>query len=222
MKILMIIAIALMLSGWEETRPPPRPQPTHPTYSSAIVNQEQTQSASASAGATATSSATNANDQNMTINDHSSVGVSTSFEGGDVNNNTTYEASAPNIVMVPNNNTESCLRVFGIMFSNQQGGGGLGIPWRSKKCDYEQAADDAFAQGEQKLGWYWKCQNPNLYKRHGSSESCLKTMMSLLAPVSPPAAPVDDPLASPQVVVVCPPGGHPEAHARIFKGCVSK
>ena len=210
----MIIAIALMLSGWENM--PPKQTPQMRQNQGQDQTQLQTQSASAAAGATSDASATNTNAQNV------DVGVSTSFDGGDVNNNTTYEASAPNIVMVPNNNTESCLRVFGIMFSNQQGGGGLGIPWRSKKCDFEQAADDAFAQGEQKLGWYWKCQNPNLYKRHGSSESCLKTMMSLLAPVSPPAAPVDDPLASPQVVVVCPPGGHPEAHARIFKGCVSK
>jgi len=214
MKILMIIAIALMLSGWENMPPKQTPQ----------VRQQQQQNASAAAGATANSdanaAATNANTQNVTSNDYSSVGVDVGFEGGDTS--TVFEASAPDIVLVPNNNTESCLRVFGIMFSNQQGGGGLGIPWRSKKCDYEQAADDAFAQGEQKLGWYWKCQNPNLYKRHGSPEKCHSTMMSLLAPVRPPAEPVDDPLASPQVIVVCPPGGHAETHRRIFEGCVSK
>jgi len=74
------------------------------------------------------------------------------------------ENSSSNVVLVPNNNTEPCLRIFGISFSSNGSAGGIGIPWRSKKCDYEQAADDAFAGGERELGWFWKCQNPNLYK----------------------------------------------------------
>jgi len=74
------------------------------------------------------------------------------------------ENSSSNVVLVPNNNTEPCLRIFGLSFSSNGSAGGIGIPWRSKKCDYEQAADDAFAGGERELGWFWKCQNPNLYK----------------------------------------------------------
>ncbi len=80
--------------------------------------------------------------------------------GGDHN-----ESSNTNVVLVPNNNTEHCLRVWGISFGNGNGGGGIGVPYRSKKCDYEQAADDAFAAGERSLGWWWKCQNPSLHKR---------------------------------------------------------
>ena len=79
-------------------------------------------------------------------------------EGDQVENNSS------NVVLVPNNNTESCVRVFGLAFGRNGESGALGVPWRSKACDYEQAADDAFAAGERELGWFWKCQNKNLYK----------------------------------------------------------
>jgi len=78
--------------------------------------------------------------------------------------NSNYEAQAPDVIMIPNNNTEKCLRIFGLAFSSQDGGGGIGFPWRSAACDFEQAADDAFAAGERDLGWFWKCQSKNLYK----------------------------------------------------------
>ena len=81
--------------------------------------------------------------------------------GGDTSN---VENNSSNIVLVPNNNTENCLRVFGFGFGKDGTSGGFGIPWRSKACDYEQAADDAFAAGERELGWFWKCQNKSLYK----------------------------------------------------------
>lgn len=87
-------------------------------------------------------------------------------EGIDVNasDNSRIENNSSNVVLVPNNNTENCLRVFGIAWGKNGESGALGVPWRSKKCDYEQAADDAFAAGERETGWFWKCQNPNLYK----------------------------------------------------------
>lgn len=85
-------------------------------------------------------------------------------EGIDIDASDHSENNNTNVVLVPNNNTENCLRVWGISFGNGDGAGGIGIPWRSKKCDFEQAADDAFAAGERELGWFWKCQNPNLYK----------------------------------------------------------
>lgn len=78
--------------------------------------------------------------------------------------NSNYKSQAPDIFMVPNNNTEKCLRIFGLSFSTEGGGGGIGFPWRSAPCDFEQAADDAFAGGERDLGWFWKCQSKNLYK----------------------------------------------------------
>ena len=82
--------------------------------------------------------------------------------GGDTSN---VENNTSQVVLVPNNNTESCVRVWGIAFGRDSSSGAIGIPWRSAKCDYEQAADDAFAAGERDLGWFWKCQNKNLYKR---------------------------------------------------------
>lgn len=83
------------------------------------------------------------------------------------------ENNSSNVVLVPNNNTENCLRVWGLGWGNASGSGGIGVPVRSKKCDYEQAADDAFAAGERELGWFWKCENSNLYKsfREDRSES---------------------------------------------------
>lgn len=92
--------------------------------------------------------------------------ASASSEGSSVNisETTNIENNSSNIVLVPNNNTENCLRVFGIAWGKNGESGALGIPWRSKKCDFEQAADDAFAQGEREIGWFWKCENPNLYK----------------------------------------------------------
>ena len=81
--------------------------------------------------------------------------------GGDTSN---VENNSSNIVLVPNNNTENCLRVFGFAFGKDGTSGGFGVPWRSAACDYEQAADDAFAAGERELGWYWKCHNKSLYK----------------------------------------------------------
>ena len=85
--------------------------------------------------------------------------------GGDTSN---VENNSSNVVLVPNNNTESCVRVFGLAFGKDGSSGALGFPWRSKSCDFEQAADDAFAGGERDLGWFWKCQNKNLYKQFRS------------------------------------------------------
>ena len=83
-------------------------------------------------------------------------------EGNDNSNTINTENNSSNIVLVPNNNTENCLRVFGIAFGQDGSAGSLGIPWRSRSCDLESAADDAFAAGEREWGWYWKCQNKNL------------------------------------------------------------
>ena len=82
------------------------------------------------------------------------------------------ENNSSNIVLVPNNNTENCLRVWGLAFGKNGESAALGLPFRSKKCDFEQAADDAFAAGERELGWFWKCKNSNLYKEFkGKGES---------------------------------------------------
>jgi hypothetical protein len=92
----------------------------------------------------------------------SNDGVTVEGDTSNVQNNSS------NIVLVPNNNTESCLRVWGISFGKDGTAGALGIPWRSGACDFEQAADDAFAAGERDLGWFWKCKSKNLYKQFKS------------------------------------------------------
>lgn len=85
-------------------------------------------------------------------------------EGNNTEINSRTENNSTNIVMVPNNNTESCVRVFGLAFGKDGAAGSIGFPWRAAACDFEQAGDDAFAGGERDLGWFWKCHSKNLYK----------------------------------------------------------
>ena len=116
----------------------------------------------------------------MSASDSSSVN-----EGNNTEINSRTENNSSNIVLVPNNNTENCLRVIGIAFGKNGESAAFGWPFRSKKCDYEGAADDAFAQGEHELGWFWKCENPNLYKsfkdkgesNRRASDDCLTRMV---------------------------------------------
>jgi len=107
-------------------------------------------------------------------------GIDVQVDASD-NSTTTTENNSSNIVLVPNNNTENCLRVWGLAFGRNGESAALGLPFRSKKCDYEQAADDAFAQGERELGWFWKCENSNLsksFKEHDDpSAACLDRMI---------------------------------------------
>lgn len=97
---------------------------------------------------------------------HGGSGGTATNEGIDnttsISSNT--ENNSSNVVLVPNNNTESCIRVWGLAFGKNGESGALGVPWRSARCDYEQAADDAFAAGERELGWFWKCRNKSLYR----------------------------------------------------------
>jgi hypothetical protein len=117
--------------------------------------------------------------QQMQTAECGSAEASASNDGNTLNvGGDSVQNNSSNVVLVPNNNTESCLRVFGIAWGKNGESGALGVPWRSKKCDYEQAADDAFAAGEREIGWFWKCENPNLYKTFkskGESNESAKT-----------------------------------------------
>ena len=90
------------------------------------------------------------------------------------------------MVLVPNNNTAGCQRVYGISFGNGDGAGALGLPYRDKACDLEQAADDAAATGNHKIAWWWRCHKPNLYKTfEGDTKefkhlACWNSMVSML------------------------------------------
>ena len=108
-------------------------------------------------------------------------------EGNSLSVNSTYESGPANLVLVPNNNTERCLRVFGFAFGNQEGSAMLGLPFRSRACDLEAAADDAFSQGNTALGWTWKCKMKNIKKEFGGKEwkqdgeeLCLKMVSSIV------------------------------------------
>ena len=104
--------------------------------------------------------------------------VTTTNEGNNLSFTNTQQRSAPTIVNIPNNNTESCLRVWGLSFSNVNGGGGLGIPTRSAACDYDNAADDAEAQGFLELAWYYRCHKKSLQKRFGAPKMLFWTQHS--------------------------------------------
>lgn len=127
--------------GYQKKPPPPTKHVTNNVDRSNTAN--PTADAAAQSDAFAFGGASTA-DNNLSI-------------GGD-----SVENNSSNTVLVPNNNTESCLRVWGIAWGEGGKSGALGVPWRSKACDFEQAADDAFAAGERSLGWFWKCQNKSL------------------------------------------------------------
>ncbi len=142
---LLLIMVSLGANATGNKTPPQPP-----------TNLEQNQKAVSSASVGDITDVTTVTTQSYADGGNASQGISNSFN---------YEGAPADPVLVPNNNTENCLRVFGFAFGNRDGSAMLGIPWRSAKCDYEQAADDAFGAGERVIGYYWKCQNPNLYRR---------------------------------------------------------
>lgn len=127
-------------------------------------------------------------------------------EGVDVSNNTTFssESNNTNVVLVPNNNTSNCMRVWGISFGTSDGAAGLGLPTRDKSCDFEQAADDAAATGNHEIAWYWRCHKPNLYKtfrQRGEEDrsaimDCFREMRDM---ISVPGS--DEPVPTGQVII---------------------
>ena len=149
-------------------------------------------------------------------------------EGNSLSTNTHVEASAPDIVMIPSNNTSNCMKVYGLSFSNTNGGGGLGWPYRDKSCDFEQAADDAAATGQHTIAWYWRCHKKNLYKQFNDSakhkdqqiEACHNRMMQMFVKQKPPVVITEEP--EPLVTVNCEVGQHPKTHEKIFKACQEK
>ncbi len=125
----------------------------------------QGQEQEASAASTASSASDSASSAVSDALSESAAAAEASNEGNSLSVNENYESGPADLILVPNNNTENCLRVFGFAFGNNNGSGMFGIPWRSNACDYEGAADDAFAAGMHDLGWFWKCNNSSLYSR---------------------------------------------------------
>lgn len=103
----------------------------------------------------------------------------TTIDAGDTTFNS--ENNSSNVVLVPNNNTESCMRVYGLSFGNKSGAGGIGWPYRSRDCDLEAAADDAFAQGNMDLGWLMKCKQKNMQKAFDGEQNCLAAALGKMS-----------------------------------------
>lgn len=85
------------------------------------------------------------------------------------------------LVLQPNNNTSSCIKVWGIASGNKDAQGILGIPQRDRECDLDKAANDAFNQGQLMLGWSFKCnmktinqQFNTVYKRDANYKMVVK------------------------------------------------
>lgn len=120
----------------------------------------------------------------------SATGMGGYADGGNSSVDTSINTRTSNVnaVLVPNNNTAGCLRVYGLSFGNGEGAGAFGVPFRDKACDFEQAADDAAATGAHEIAWYWRCHKPNLYKqfkergnsREEAISSCHQKMVGLL------------------------------------------
>ena len=220
--VLMLLSTVTMATGKKPPTPEPKP---------VSMNQEQAQEQGQhqSQGQDQLQGQSQANSLTNDI-DASSI-ASVSSMSDQANSQSVNYQSAPSIVLVPNNNTENCLRVIGLSFANTSGGGGLGIPYRSRKCDLEQSADDAFAQGNMKLGWFFKCQNPNTYKTFKRShakktqmiDSCVSYAWKMLQP--------NQPVSNETVIrvdvdgLIESKGGkceHDETHTRIFEKCQEK
>lgn len=116
--------------------------------------------ASAHAGAESAATATTGA---VTV-ENAAAGGSASNEGNNLTVESNYEGGPADLVLIPNNNTERCLRVFGFSFGNKEGSGMFGVPWRSKACDYKGFASDADAQGNLELGWFWRCHMKSAYR----------------------------------------------------------
>lgn len=71
----------------------------------------------------------------------------------------------PGTVLYMNNNTESCVRVFGLSFANDQASSMLGVPLpRSKPCDLWKAVNEAQENGHTALSYAFMCQIKNIKK----------------------------------------------------------
>ena len=154
----LLMAFGMMAHASTENEPPKKPPKTH-TPPTMLQQQQQEMRQHQYQGQE------QANQQTVST-DLKAAASAAGGTGGSATMSTHYEAQAPDVVLVPNNNTERCLRVFGLGWSSQDGGGGLGIPYRSAPCDYEQAGDDAAAEGNHSLAWYWRCHKKSLYKTY--------------------------------------------------------
>lgn len=148
-------------------------------------------------GGTAHSNATGGEASANAMSGANNEGVST-----DIDASYRSESNNTNVVLVPNNNTSNCMRVWGISFGTSDGAAGLGIPTRDEGCDLDDAADDAAAMGEHDIAWYWRCQKKHLYRRfegdgrEEKARACHEQMRNMM---SQPGS--DEPVPTGQVII---------------------
>lgn len=112
--------------------------------------------------------------QGQSLEFNQSIGMGA--EGGQAindGNTITSENTSINTVLVPNNNTVDCHKVYGITFGRDDTAGGVGWPYRDVACDYEQAADDAAAMGNHELAWFWRCHKKSNQRAFGAKKFLL-------------------------------------------------
>lgn len=194
-----------------DNRPPDRGQETGTTQTQEATTTSSSASAAASESVSAANSSSTsyseggaggaggqggaggAADASATGGTSSASNEGVSVHSGDTNFNS--ESTNTNVVLVPNNNTANCMRVFGLSFGNGDGAGGLGYPHRDRACDFEQAADDAAAIGNHKIAWWWRCHKKNLLKTFKTRDmtdeqaqlACWNSMVQMLEAPEPQA-----------------------------------
>jgi hypothetical protein len=181
-----------------DNRPPDRGQETSQTQTQEATAKSSSRASSESvSGAEASATGGSAHAQGGEGGAGGAGGAASATNDGVQNSteiNSRTENNSTNIVLVPNNNTENCLRVWGLSFGREGTAGGIGVPTRSAACDFEQAADDAAALGNHRLAWYWRCHKKNIYKpfkQNGEQKEvairqCYTEMWQLLAPEPDP------------------------------------
>lgn len=197
---LLLVIAGLAHAGEKEYPPPPPPSPP---ANEIDVSQSQTGISKSGAKSYSESSAQSASEAASDAQSSSSNSL-----------NQTYEAGAPDIVLIPQGHTSNCQRTYGLSFADKNGGGGVGWPYRDKNCDYDNEAADAFAAGQYKQGWFWNCQKKSSYsafrskgmKKAEAIDACVAKMAELYVEPKP-------------VIVNC---DHPEEHDRVFTACQSK
>lgn len=145
--------------------------------------QGQAQKATAISGAAAGASSSSRSSggdvtfENELIDDSGNSEISDSGNSSSGGNSLSVEENHPDdievevrqlgtLVSQPNNNTSSCIKVWGIASGNKDIQGIFGIPQRDMQCDLDKAANDAFAQNNYLLGWSFKCNMKSIQKMY--------------------------------------------------------
>lgn len=167
--LLMALFIGMSKANATKPPPPPKPEPQGQTqdqhqgqHQGQAQDQRQGQDQGQSQEAHSASDSSSVSESYS--ESFSDAASAANNEGNSLSVESNYESGPADLVLVPNNNTERCLRVFGFSFGNKEGSGMLGVPWRSKQCDYKGFASDADAQGNFDLGWFWRCHMKSAYK----------------------------------------------------------